>query len=223
MTDEELNECSAQSCGVYIKIMCLMHKSEQYGKILLKQKDKQSIEQIENFALKLIKHTPYAFDIILASLSELINEGCLYIDGDALCQKRMIHDNLISIKRAEAGAVGGKTTQSAKAKHQANSQANSEYEYENAINIKFECFWDLYNKKKGDKAGCVKKWNKLSDQERQTIIDILPQWKMSTFTDPKYQPLPATFLNQKRWEDDISAPISEPQINRIPAIKPLDV
>jgi len=39
MTDEKLNECSAASHGIYIKgIMCLMHKSETYGKIMLKHK-----------------------------------------------------------------------------------------------------------------------------------------------------------------------------------------
>ncbi len=38
LTDEKLNECSAQSQGVYIKIMCLMHKSETYGKNFAKAK-----------------------------------------------------------------------------------------------------------------------------------------------------------------------------------------
>ena len=30
MTDERLNECSAAANGVYIRLMCLMHKSEEY-------------------------------------------------------------------------------------------------------------------------------------------------------------------------------------------------
>lgn len=49
-TDERLRDCSAAATGIYIRIMCVMHKSEEYGKILLKQKHKQTPKQIENFA-----------------------------------------------------------------------------------------------------------------------------------------------------------------------------
>jgi uncharacterized protein YdaU (DUF1376 family) len=52
LTDEKLIECSAQSTGVYIRLMCIMHKSEDYGKILLKQKDKQSDKQIKKILQK---------------------------------------------------------------------------------------------------------------------------------------------------------------------------
>ena len=55
LTDEKLIECSASATGVYIRVMCIMHKSDPYGMILLKQKDKQTSSTIQNFALKLIK------------------------------------------------------------------------------------------------------------------------------------------------------------------------
>ena len=42
------------------------------------------------------------------------------------------------------------------------------------INIPFNQFWDLYNKKVGNKNKCEKKWDKLSDEIRQKIIDTLP-------------------------------------------------
>jgi len=146
LTDEKLNECSAQSQGVYIKLMCLMHKSDEYGKILLKQKDKQNGKQINNFAYKLVKHLPFAEKIIIDSLTELIEEKVLYIDNDFLCQKRMIKDNALSIIRSEAGKKGGNKTQSksnfAKAKSEANSENENEGEIENIskdeIQIKFK-------------------------------------------------------------------------------------
>ena len=59
LTDEKLSECSASATGVYIRIMCLMHKSEHYGKILLKQKHKQTGKQIEDFASFFAKVLPY--------------------------------------------------------------------------------------------------------------------------------------------------------------------
>lgn len=73
---------------------------------------------------------------------------------------------------------------------------------EKTINIPFETFWNLYNKKLGDKRGCEKKWCKLSDITRQTIIDTLPRF-LSTFKDNQFQPYPETYLNQERWNDEI--------------------
>jgi uncharacterized protein YdaU (DUF1376 family) len=130
LTDEKLMECSAQSTGVYIRIMCIMHKSDEYGVILLKQKDKQTDKQINNFALKLAKFLPYSFDVILSSLNELISEGVLLLDNDKLIQKRMVKDNDISEKRAIAGKKGGNNNKFAQAKCEAKEQANSEYECE---------------------------------------------------------------------------------------------
>lgn len=133
LTDEKLMECSASATGVYIRIMCIMHKSEIYGKILLKQKDKQTPEQIKNFALKVAKHVPYSFDVIVASIIELVDEGCLQIEGDFLIQKRMFNDGELSIIRSNSGSKGGKETQKrvkdfAKAKIKANIKANTENE-----------------------------------------------------------------------------------------------
>lgn len=138
LTDERLAECSAQSTGVYIRLMCLMHKSEEYGKILLKQKDKQTTEQILNFASKLAKQMPYSDKVVEDSLRELVEESVLKIEGDFLVQKRMVKDNEISINRSLSGKTGGETTQKklkqddefAKASAKAKLQANSEYETE---------------------------------------------------------------------------------------------
>ena len=54
LTDEKLMECSASAVGIYIKVMCILHKQDEYGVLLLKQKDKQSDKQILNFALKIL-------------------------------------------------------------------------------------------------------------------------------------------------------------------------
>jgi HD superfamily phosphohydrolase len=132
MTDEKLNECSAATHGIYIKgLMCLMHKSEEYGKILLKQKYKQNAKQSKNFACQLAKHLPYTVEEIEQAIDELVGEGVCQLEGGILSQKRMIKDNDISIKRAFAGSKGGKKSSNfAQAKTQAKEQANSEYEYE---------------------------------------------------------------------------------------------
>ena|SRR5688572_27476339 len=113
LTDEKLNECSAASTGVYIKIMCLMHKSEDYGKILLKQKDKQKDSKTHNFATKFAKLLPFDLPTIESALKELLDEGVLKYEGDYLVQKRMVEDNELSVKRSVSGRLGGE----AKAEH----------------------------------------------------------------------------------------------------------
>jgi hypothetical protein len=75
------------------------------------------------------------------------------------------------------------------------------------INTPFELFWNLYNKKVGDKSKCEKKWLKLSDEERTKIMDTLPTF-LNSITDKQFQPHPATYLNNKRWNDE---PIAPPQ------------
>jgi uncharacterized protein YcfL len=73
---------------------------------------------------------------------------------------------------------------------------------ENDINISFDVFWNLYNKKVGDKKKLEKKWNKLKNDERQKIIDTLPNF-LNSIKDKQYLPYPETYLNNSRWNDEI--------------------
>jgi len=68
--------------------------------------------------------------------------------------------------------------------------------------IDFELFWNLYNKKVGSKDDCKKKWDKLSLEIQQQIMDYLPKY-LPTIKDKQFQPFPETWLNQKRWENEI--------------------
>jgi len=94
-----------------------------------------------------------------------------------------------------------KQTEANKNEKNENNEKKEEEE-EKIINIDFLDFWDLYNKKQGDKESCENKWNKLKDIDRQKIIDTLPVF-LSKIKDKQFQPLPATYLNQKRWNDEI--------------------
>jgi len=111
LTDEKLAYCSASATGVYIRIMCLMHKSERYGTILLKQNFKKTEDNVNSFALQLSRQLPYDLNTIQDALSELTLEGVLYFEDDYLIQKRMVKDSEISELRKNAGKLGGKKTQ----------------------------------------------------------------------------------------------------------------
>ena len=138
LTDEKLIECSAEATGVFIRIMCVMHKSEEYGKILLRQKDQQKSSGCLDFATKLARHLPYSVAVIENAIKELIEFDVLQINGTCLSQKRMIKDNKISVARAKAGRKGGFATAKHLAKHPANSESENEIESETE---------DVYDKK----------------------------------------------------------------------------
>lgn len=70
----------------------------------------------------------------------------------------------------------------------------------------FDEFWMAYPKKQS-KATAVRAWRRVPKGERPAIMaalekhKALPQW---TRDGGQYIPLAATWLNQKRWEDDLS-------------------
>lgn len=147
LTDERLNECSAESTGVYIRLMCILHKSQTYGAISLKQKDKRTGKQISDFALKLVKQMPYDVPTIERSLAELLEEDVLSLDSDTLSQKRMVRDGKASDVKASAGKKGAEKKRaraSAKAfacdlaKAEAQANAENENEYETEVEIETE-------------------------------------------------------------------------------------
>ena len=135
LTDENLNMCSLSTQGVYIKLMCILHKQKEYGVILLKQKDKQSESTYLNFAKKIAKLLPINSHNLEIAIEELIDEDVLSIEGDKLFQKRMVKDNTTSEARSKAGKKGGEKTQSKKDFALANNEANSENEYEDESEV----------------------------------------------------------------------------------------
>lgn len=131
MNNSKLKLCSPGAHGLMISIMCLMHKSETYGIILLKQKFKQTDKQEFNFASQIAKLSSFDLLEIEKLFYELLDENVLKIEGDNLICKRMVKDANISKKRALSGKTGGKTTQkSIKNFALANVEANTGIENE---------------------------------------------------------------------------------------------
>ncbi len=216
ITDEKLIECSAESTGVYIRLLCLMHKSETYGTILLKQKHKQSENQIENFATCVVKNLPYTFNVVLRSLTELVEEKVLEIHGDSLIQKRMVKDNKLSEIRSLAGKKGGRNSQNkedktnnfVKAKTQANTVIENEYEnedvIENKIDIENEVFdLKIQNPKKSE-----------IEYEIEILVEVY-----KNVTGRKFKAIDTIIKNYTHWRLTYSPKEIEQAITNIPKDK----
>jgi hypothetical protein len=70
------------------------------------------------------------------------------------------------------------------------------------LNISFDVFWDLYDKKRGDKDKLIKKWALLKPIDREEIIKHIPLYKLSQ-PDKNFRKDPQTYLNNKSWKDEI--------------------
>lgn len=68
-------------------------------------------------------------------------------------------------------------------------------------NIDFSIFWNLYDKKI-DRPKNEKKWKTINSETQKKIIDYIPNYILSQ-PDKKYRKNPATFLNNKSWENEI--------------------
>lgn len=66
-------------------------------------------------------------------------------------------------------------------------------------------FWTLYPRRAG-KGAAVKAWDALTDEEQEAALSAAEgfgkAWHGATADELRYCPHPATWLHQRRWEDD---------------------
>ena len=79
---------------------------------------------------------------------------------------------------------------------------SNEENKKDTLGVSFDDFWNLYDKKRGDKDKIEKKWQSLKDSEREAIMNHLPLYKKSQ-PNKKYRKDPSTYLNNKSWNDEI--------------------
>jgi hypothetical protein len=207
LTDEKLAYCSASATGVYIRIMCLMHKSERYGTILLKENFKRSENLVNCFALQLSRQLPYDLNTIEDAILELITEDVLYFDGDFMIQKRMVKDSEISELRKSAGKLGGKKTQD-KIKNfdsdfaLAKLEANTENENENESVVK-DVNDNSVSVSSSSSSSIGEKIEKKSKRTKTTMTDEEYGRMMISKGFKCYGEFGNVFLSEKNVEDAI--------------------
>nr|WP_297169391.1 hypothetical protein [uncultured Dysgonomonas sp.] len=78
------------------------------------------------------------------------------------------------------------------------------------IIISFENFFDEYHKitklKKSDKDAALKKWKQLNKSEQKKALDNIQNY-YDSLSDKKYCKKARTYLNDKNFNDEFSAPI----------------
>lgn len=82
------------------------------------------------------------------------------------------------------------------------------HQIEPSVNNRWCEFWEAYPRKTGKQA-CEKAWGKLKQGDRDNAIaalgDHVAVW-VANQTAPQFIPHPATWLNGRRWEDELPVP-----------------
>lgn len=96
-----------------------------------------------------------------------------------------------------------------------NNNVNNDNNVNNEIKQKrlsdFETFWDLYNKKQGRKD-VEKKFLKLPQKDVDKILLTVKSF-VNSIRDKQYLPLPITYLNKERYNDEVTE-VKKTGINR---------
>ncbi len=169
-----------EQVGKYIRLLCLQH---QKGK--LSEKDMLSIWKAYDSEI----WDKFKFD-----------DGLYY--NDRMYNETIRRQKFSESRRNNAKSPKKESTSEAYAKHMETETENRTITINEDINIDFEWFWNEYDKKVGDKQKLKKKWNKLTDDERQNAMNYLDLYKQSV-PDKQFRKNPETFLNNKSWNDEI--------------------
>lgn len=168
-----------EQVGMYIRLLCLQHQ-----KYVLTEKDMMSICK--------------SYDDDIFSKFEQ--------DENGYYNKRMRDEfnKRKSYSESRRNNRKGKTKKHMKNisktydKHMENENENEDININETI---FNEFWNLYDKKK-NKESAIKAFKKVKQKEYDLIRKNIPLF-VKQFTDKQYQPHFSTYLNGKRWEDEL--------------------
>jgi len=169
-----------EQVGKYIRLLCLQH---QKGK--LSEKDMLSICK--------------AYDNEIWDKFK-VEDGLYY--NERMFNETIRRQKFSESRRNNAKSPKKESIREAYAEHMETETENRTITINEDINIDFEWFWNEYDKKIGDKQKLKKKWNKLTDEERQNAMNYLDLYKQSV-PDKQFRKNPETFLNNKSWNDEI--------------------
>ena len=194
----------ADDCGVIVSnLIWLKSKIFPYDQVQIQQFEKWLNELEINGFIYLFSYMDEEF-IYLPTFSrhQVINKPNF---DDLNIPKKVLDKMLLQITEQSRNDTGIITEQSSpyKRKGIGEEKDNNSLPAEACeIDVEFDKFWNLYDKKRGDKAKIKAKFSKLSKADRQRIFETLPAYVANT-PDKAYRKDPQTYLNNRSWEDEI--------------------
>lgn len=217
--DSAVQSLDYETRGIWFEILCIMHESEERGVLLLNGKPMP-----ENALARLLGLDN---QILTTRLTTLLTYGVARRrdEDGALFSKRMVCDEKLRQIRKVAGSKGGNpvllnqkpTTQVNQNPTPSSSSSSSSSASTDSAKVRkkpkaapatdpdFDRFYEAYPKKRARKTA-LEAWVKANRPPLETILKAVhDQTKSRDWTkdDGQWIPLPATWLNQARWEDEL--------------------
>ena len=161
-------------------------------------------------ALRKDRYTPTAFKNEMAMLKVGENGAYKFPDSNDMVAERLPNGCQLVAERLPQVSIG-KISIDKNNKNNISCNKNSEIEVLDQKEMWFESFWEIYPKHQ-DKKKAKQKFLKActNEKEYKAIMDglrnVLPIWAKK---DTKYIPMPTTWLNGERWNDEVDLHMEE--------------
>ena len=161
-------------------------------------------------ALRKDRYTPTAFKNEVAMLKVGENGAYKLPDSNDTVAERLPNGCQLVAERLPQVSIG-KVSIDKNNKNNISCNENSEIEVLDQKEMWFESFWEIYPKHQ-DKKKAKQKFLKLCKDEKkyqeimQGLRNVLPIWAKK---DTKYIPMPTTWLNGERWNDEVDLHMEE--------------
>lgn len=223
LSSPDLNSCSLEAQGLWIKMLCIMYQSPERGVLLL-----SSGKQIDS---KMLAKLCGVDEQKISKLLQELEEAGVFsrLDNQAIYNRRMYREWKISKARSEAGRLGGlkqiESKKEANVKQIAEEEEEKEIEKEilykkeegdckegeeKKINKKeveefFEKFWETYPKRGGKRVGkkeCldfIKQ--KIKQEDWDSLLRATENYAQSDESKDGFARDPIRFLKKDYWRD----------------------
>ena len=220
--DSGVQALSYHDRGVWFEILCLMHESDQRGKLLLN--GAKMPEEALARVLGLDNQN------LTTTLTTFLTYGVASIcpDTGALCSRRMIRDEKLRQIRKEAGSKGGnpilvnqKSTTGVKQNPTPSSSSSLSSSNKDLF---VESFWKIFPKQRpGSQDKALFAWNKAINSGRGTVEEIkegVARYSKSEEVSKGFAKGAAAWLNDDRWKSDYSIVASSSFAKQVSKPKP---
>lgn len=211
--DPALSACSLAARGLWIELICIAHESERYGHLDINGKPMTPAQ-----LARMVGELPATVAKLLTELEDAgvfsrDEQGCIY-------SRRMVADERIRNVRSDAGRLGGNPNlvkqkvdgllkqnegqNLTPSSSSSSSSSNNTPKAPAAAPDGFAEFWRVYPKKVGKPAAeRAFRSAKLNGHLPEVLADVRAKANSPAWTKDggQFIPNPATYLNQRRWED----------------------
>jgi len=148
-----------------------------------------------------------SYHTYIKTLNDLVEFGFIIMVEKS---KNQYSSNIIALAKYDKAldkaldkAISNHVSKQLKSNDSIDKPLNSKTTEPNNADFDFFKFWSLYPKKVGSKENCEKIFNRLSNTDRQKIENTLSAFLSYKPFSEYIHPNPQTYLNQKRWNDEI--------------------